>query len=176
LIVSHSEVEDGGDDVMVESAVGFDALEEDIRRLEAIAENTPQDHGGEPQRESAMAPFVSRLEELGREVALVLERGGAHESTPPGAIGATEELDEEEYDYDVGGAWLEPIIERELREGVGLEPPHALDLELPSNDSVWDDKELERISQAMNAHFGDVVVNSEAHAARKESDDEEDNP
>merc|ERR1711879_302252 len=106
-----------------------------------------------------MAPFAARLEELGREVALVLEREGDSDRKLPNVTEPSEDLEEEELqdDDDLTDAWIEPVVDHEPRSRVDLDPPRALDLQLPSSDAAWDDADLERLSKAMNAHFGDVV-------------------
>jgi len=142
-------------EVFDEAALAINDLEDGIKRLEAIAENAPQ----EPKLESGLAPFAARLEELGREVALVLEREDDSERMLPNPAAPSEDLEEDQLDDDddIADAWLEPMADHELRPHMELEPPRALDLQLPSGDTVWDDAELERLSQAMNAHFGDVL-------------------
>jgi hypothetical protein len=154
----------------------------------AIADGNPEIEAAAeaPDSVPSLAPFAGRLEELQSEVASVLERRGPDEDLISrirrqlqeesenekvlqesavlptlGAAGTAMsdlglEQEDFELDSDVNNGEFEAW--NNIREGPNMELLKALDVELPAQDGVWSDAELERMCGSINNHFGDIPV------------------
>eukprot|EP00930_Biecheleria_cincta_P042769 TRINITY_DN29428_c0_g3_i1.p1 TRINITY_DN29428_c0_g3~~TRINITY_DN29428_c0_g3_i1.p1 ORF type:complete len:1288 (+),score=336.76 TRINITY_DN29428_c0_g3_i1:47-3910(+) len=175
---------------------GLRALEEESAAKEQAALPESEDPAIH-EAVAAVSQIASRLEELGREATTIAERSLESEAIvptiledEPGDLGPalpqlTGAAEEEEDDDDLGSfladddlgvvpepeesAEPEPSLEVRGRLGPSEELRKALELDLPVGDGLWSDADLERLSTAMDAHFGDVpAAVPEVHANLRE--------
>lgn len=110
-----------------------------------------------PQEGGQLDPFASKLLHLEQELAALAEpQAGARPAATPAEPMELSDDGDSGSEGEGGDMLLAFAAPSELAAAPPA-PEHALDIQLPADDGLWDDAELERVMRAMDAHYGDEL-------------------
>mmetsp|Transcript_56204 Transcript_56204/g.121612 ORF Transcript_56204/g.121612 Transcript_56204/m.121612 type:complete len:400 (+) Transcript_56204:3-1202(+) len=144
------------EDVFNEEQVSLEQLALDVQELEALPQPPGPAEVEEPALEEGASQWIQQLQDLSQEAAAYMERrvpGDDLQLAPMAEEPLTEDnAEQSDGDEDFGNLdGGEPM--RGARD-FHIEVPPAIDIQLPTSDGVWDDEELDRISRALDSHYG----------------------